>query len=262
MNLEHIFVGFDNRQTVNSTVCHQSILMHSSRPVAIVPLTLPAITAMTGFERRGLTPFTYSRFLVPWIAGYQGWAIFCDSDIVFLSDPMRLIDECQGDKLLHPMSSPAVWIRDKSGFEFERAGLMVMWCGHPAWKSVTPEAMNDPKVYPSPHKIERRGDIDGIFPPEIIGRFSEEWGVLVGYEAIDPNMEFGALHYTQGTPCHEETSSLPGHDQWYDIFSLAVSTEPWIDTMGNSVHAYRMQDGRVLPRGHADAMASMDGSPE
>ena len=32
------------------------------------------------------TEFTFSRFLVPYLQNYRGWAIFCDSDFIFLND--------------------------------------------------------------------------------------------------------------------------------------------------------------------------------
>ncbi len=32
------------------------------------------------------TEFTYSRFFTPWLAGYKGWALFCDCDFLFLGE--------------------------------------------------------------------------------------------------------------------------------------------------------------------------------
>ena len=72
-----IFVGFDDRQWISFTTLASSIYKTAKRPVAITPLILETLP----ITRRGLTPFTFSRFLVPWLCDYSGPAIFMDADI-------------------------------------------------------------------------------------------------------------------------------------------------------------------------------------
>ena len=43
-------------------------------------------------DKLASTEFTFTRFLVPALANYKGWALFCDSDIVFLKDVKELFD--------------------------------------------------------------------------------------------------------------------------------------------------------------------------
>ena len=77
-----VFVGYDPRQAVSYTALASSIVNRTSVPVAITPLVIGQLP----IARTGLTPFTYSRFLVPWLCGYVGWALFLDVDMLALGD--------------------------------------------------------------------------------------------------------------------------------------------------------------------------------
>ena len=46
-------------------------------------------------DKLASTEFTFTRFLVPALANYKGWALFCDSDIVFLKDVKELFDQAE-----------------------------------------------------------------------------------------------------------------------------------------------------------------------
>ena len=37
------------------------------------------------------TEFTYTRFLVPAIMQYKGWAIFCDCDFIFFKNVLEIL---------------------------------------------------------------------------------------------------------------------------------------------------------------------------
>ena len=66
-----IFIGYDHRQAISYNVLQFSIFRRCSKPVAITPLFLPSLP----LTRTGLTPFTYSRFLTPWLAACDGWSV-------------------------------------------------------------------------------------------------------------------------------------------------------------------------------------------
>lgn len=69
-----IFIGFDHRQWCSFTALATSIIERASQPVSIIPLILGTLP----IGRTGLTPFTYTRFLVPWLCGFKGTALFLD----------------------------------------------------------------------------------------------------------------------------------------------------------------------------------------
>ena len=73
-----VFIGYDERQPVAFHTLVQSIIANSSLPVQVTPLVLHTLPA----QRSGLTPFTFSRFLVPFLCEFQGWGIFLDIDIM------------------------------------------------------------------------------------------------------------------------------------------------------------------------------------
>src|SRR5687767_325035 len=81
-----IFIGYDPRQPVAYQVAAASIVKNSSRPAGITPLILSQLP----LKRRGLTEFTFSRFLVPYLCGYEGHALFVDADVLCLGDVAEL----------------------------------------------------------------------------------------------------------------------------------------------------------------------------
>ena len=119
------FIGFDERQRVSFTTLSASIYEHSSEPISITPLVLRTLP----ITRRGLTPFTFSRFLVPWLCGFEGKAVFLDADMLLVSDIHEAARE------IEPGHAVAVV---KSIAKFEQTSFMVFDCEHPANKSLTP----------------------------------------------------------------------------------------------------------------------------
>lgn len=43
-------------------------------------------------DKKQNTEFTYLRFLVPYLAGYKGWALFTDDDFMWRADIAELLD--------------------------------------------------------------------------------------------------------------------------------------------------------------------------
>ena len=70
-----IYIGYDSRQLVSYTVLQHSIIKRSKSNISISPLVLDNLP----IKRHGLTPFTFSRYLLPWLNKYEGWAIFLDA---------------------------------------------------------------------------------------------------------------------------------------------------------------------------------------
>ena len=127
-----IFIGYDHRQPVALNVLQFSIFRRSSKPVAITPIVLPTLP----MKRTGLTPFTYSRFLVPWLSDYQGWALFLDIDFLVLGDIAELF--ALADDRYAAMVS-------KNPKKFEWASMILFNCGHPANRVLTPDYVDDPE---------------------------------------------------------------------------------------------------------------------
>src|SRR3954454_4433898 len=87
-----IFVGFDSKEVVAYHVLAQSIVEHSSIPVALSPIVLNHLGGLFTRERNPLqsTEFSFSRFLVPHLSGYEGWSLFMDCDMLARVDIAEL----------------------------------------------------------------------------------------------------------------------------------------------------------------------------
>ncbi len=74
-----VFIGWDRREDEAYQVARHSLLRHASIPVEVFPIKLDEMVA-AGFYWRNIDPlatteFTYSRFLTPALAGYQGLGV-------------------------------------------------------------------------------------------------------------------------------------------------------------------------------------------
>ncbi|WFU48967.1 glycosyltransferase [Sinorhizobium terangae] len=88
----HIFIGFDSKEVVAYHVLCQSILEKSSIPVSFTPISLNNVERIFTRERNPLqsTEFSFSRFLVPYLSGYEGWSLFVDCDMLMRTDIAQL----------------------------------------------------------------------------------------------------------------------------------------------------------------------------
>src|SRR6185312_10016410 len=85
-----VFVGWDARQDEVFEVCKFSLERRVSIRVEVNAIRLDALRE-AGLHTRAADPlaateFTYSRFLTPALAGYAGFALYCDCDFLWLGD--------------------------------------------------------------------------------------------------------------------------------------------------------------------------------
>ena len=92
-----IFIGYDPRERAATNVLIDSLYQHSSSPLAITPLVTPQLEAQGLYRRqrdpKQSTAFSFTRFLVPYLMGYEGWAIFMDCDMLCRGDIKQLWDQ-------------------------------------------------------------------------------------------------------------------------------------------------------------------------
>lgn len=218
-----VFVGFDERQRVSFTTLATSIFETASKPVLVSPLVLRTLP----ITRRGLTPFTFSRFLVPWLCDFQGAAIFMDADMLLASDITELEQQIADETAVSVV---------RSLDQYEQTSFMLLNCAHPSHRVLTPQFIQDTEI--NLHALEWVGDSE-------VGSLDATWNQLIGYQDID--FSKGNIHYTMGIPAFPETATSPGADLWRKHASLGMSAVPWADIMGQSVHAINIE-GVKLPR--------------
>jgi hypothetical protein len=197
----------DNRQPLAWTVLASSIWQHASEPVSITPLVLNTLP----IKRHGLTEFTYSRFLVPWLCQYQGAGLFLDADMVVTGDVVELFN-------LSDMNYDVMVVQDQPRFEW--ASMMLF--SNARCRTLTPEFIENKDNNP----------LDLTWA-KAVGELPREWNACCGYVPTD-----GAklLHFTKGIPCWPETIGLAEDEVWNDAYARSVSTVTYEELMGRSIH--------------------------
>ena len=89
-----IFIGVDHRERAATNVLIDSLVAHSSAPLAITPLVTSQLQQQGLYWRsrdpKQSTDFSFSRFLVPQLMNFQGWALFLDCDMLCRADIANL----------------------------------------------------------------------------------------------------------------------------------------------------------------------------
>ena len=101
----NIYIGYDSKEDIAYRVCKHSLLKRSSKNVKVYSLKLQELVARNYYYRSidplASTEFTYSRFLVPFISNYKGWAIFCDCDFIFFEDVSKILNNIDKSKAIY-----------------------------------------------------------------------------------------------------------------------------------------------------------------
>lgn len=217
-----VFIGYDSRQPVAAQVLAHSIWKRAHKPVDIVRLDIRQLP----IQRKGLTEFTYSRYLVPYMCGYQGEALFLDADMLCLDDITLLSADVERDLDIFapPGYSTARYPVSvvKSGEQFEWPSLM--YFNNAKCRELTPDF------------IETGSPQKWVF--QNAGELPKDWNHVVPYDGTNPNARI--VHFTQGIPCFSETKGAEYGEKWREEAREAMSTVTWEEIMGQSVHKARM----------------------
>jgi hypothetical protein len=189
-------------------VLAHSIYKRASKPVAITPLVIEQLP----IKRTGLTTFTYSRYVVPYLCDYQDYAVFMDADMLCFGDVYELVNTSD------PKAAVSV-VQNKLRFEWP--SLMVF--RNDLCRDLTPEYIGNEANSPQAFKWATT-----------VGSLPSEWNILVGYDEPIPNPKL--VHFTQGLPCFPETKDCPYSAEWVAEARASMSTVTWPEIMGNSVH--------------------------
>ena len=211
-----VFVGYDKNEIAAYHVLCQSILSRSSVPVSITPLNRDNLKGIYYRERGPLesTDFSMSRFLVPYLCGYQGQAIFMDCDMLCLGDIAEL---AQYDK--HAVSVVKHDYVPKQDTKF--LGAVQTKYVKKNWSSVM--VFDNAKCHElTPYAVNCE---TGLWLHQFkwleehqIGEIPKEWNWLIDeYEGLPDNVKL--LHYTLGGPYFEAYRDCTGAQLWVDEFA-------------------------------------------
>jgi hypothetical protein len=223
-----IYIGWDRREPEAYDVAEFSLKRRASIPVSVTPIKLDELTAR-GLYTRDVDPlasteFTYSRFLTPALAGFSGWALFCDCDFLWLGDIAGLVPFTREPKAVYCVQHD---YQPKETTKMDGAvqtvyprknwsSLMLFNCDHPAVRGLTVECVNrESGAYL--HRMQWAADDD-------IGELPVDWNWLEGWNEKPAQGTPKAVHFTRGGPWFAQWQDVDYGELWraeYDALRLA-----------------------------------------
>ncbi len=212
-----VFVGYDIREDIAYQVCEYSVKKHQPQ-AEVIPLKQKELRE-SGIYTRPVDPlssteFTFTRFLVPYLSDYKGWAVFVDCDFVFTDDVKNLFDQADDNYAVMVVQHDYT---PKEGLKMDGCKQLpyprknwsstILWnCGHPSNKQITPEVVNA-QTGQYLHRFQWLQDKE-------IGNLKPEWNWLVGWYKEPQDGAPKALHYTEGGPWFKEYRRCDYHKVW------------------------------------------------
>ena len=208
-----VFVGYDPREAIAYHTCVNSIIRYASQPVAIVPIALNLFQDYKETHTDGSNHFIYTRFLVPHLMGFKGWAIFIDGDMIVRDDIMKLwnLQEVDKDVMVvkhdYQTCMPVKYLGAKNeNYPRKNWSSVILWnCNSFPNRQLTPEFVQTS----SGSFLHRFSWLDD----DRIGDLPPEWNWLP--DEYGPNLNAKLLHYTLGTPCFQEFADTPQGNEWH-----------------------------------------------
>jgi len=219
-----VFIGYDSKEKIAYHVLSESILRNSTKPVAITPIYLPNIKDDFVRERNNLssTEFSFSRFIIPHLMNYQGWALFMDCDMLMktdIADLWRLRDDkyavqvCKHDYI--PKEETKFLGQVQTKYQKKNwSSFMLMNCKK--CTTLTPEYVNKASGLEL-HQFK------WLESEELIGQLPLEWNWLVG--EYDKKEDVKNVHFTKGGPYFEKYSNSDYADEWFNVYTNMVKIE-------------------------------------
>ena len=212
------FIGYDSKEDIAYRVCKQSLLNNSTIPITVMSLKLYELISKKIYYRSidplASTEFTYSRFLVPSLMNFKGWAVFCDCDFVFLDDVAKLFENLSEDKAIycvqhdytpnekHKMDGQKQTIYPRKNW----SSFIVYNCSHHSNLKLDINLVNN-ETGSFLHQFKWLQDSE-------IGSLDERWNWLEGWTSNHNDQKPFSVHYTRGGPWFNEWQDVEFAEDW------------------------------------------------
>lgn len=222
-----VYIGFDSREQDAFEVAEDSCRRTASAPVSITPIKIEANRRWGLIDRPWRvcrnsiwdvvseapqsTEFAVTRFLTPLLA-QSGWAMFADSDTVFLRDVYEMAALADPSFALQcvkhgelPSSAPKMDGQPQTVYARKNwSSVMLFNCDHPAHLALTLETL----------RVRPGRDLHRFFwlQDEEIGDLPPEWNWLVDVVPAPANP--GIAHFTLGVPSMVDSGSQHAEIWW------------------------------------------------
>lgn len=218
-----VYVGYDPREAAAYHVFCQSVLEHASVPVAFYPLHRPLLRGFDG-QRDGTNAFIFSRYLVPYLQNFQGWAVFFDGDMVMredIADLWALRDDwdkaVQVVKHDYRTRNPRKYVGsplENDNFDYPRknwSSVMLWNCGHYANRLMTPHFVAE-----APGSLLHRFE---WLKDSQVGELPARWNLL---EREQEHPHPALIHYTCGVPGFHHYARDPWAHEWHETLLRTI----------------------------------------
>ncbi len=218
------WIGWDEREAAAWHVAAQSIIERTTVPVALKPLTLKSLSWFPN-HRDGSNAFVTSRYLIPALEDFAGWALFIDADVLLRDDLAalwRLRDDRYAVQVVkhdYRTQSRRKYVGspiENDNLDYERknwSSVMLLNCGHAAMRTLTPGYVSR-ATSQHLHRMEWLDDA-------LIGDLPVAWNHLVG--EYPRNDEARLVHYTLGVPGFGHYVDCEHSREWHQTL-LRAST--------------------------------------
>ena len=232
-----VYIGYDPREAIAFDVLAHSIRRRASIPVTIRPLVQKELRDKGLYTReRGpteSTEFSMTRFLVPALAGYKGWSLFMDCDMLCRADIGSLFALRDNDKTVMVAKHDYVpktqrKFLDQVQTRYERKNWSsLMLFNNERCRALTPAYVNAATGLEL-HRFKWVED-------GLIGALPTEWNWLVTEYDYAPAAKI--VHYTLGGPWFEPYRSCDYAAEWFaerDSSTRSREAPPLTSTKRNS----------------------------
>ena len=217
--MNKVFVGYDPREDIAYQVCKHSIARRN-KEVLVRPLVQKELREAGWYTRPvdplSSTEFTFTRFLIPELCDYKGWALFMDCDMILLTDIQELFDQAEEKyavMCVHHDYTPREGLKmdgQKQSIYPRKnwSSVMLFNCGHPSNKQINSSVVNDTNITGKYlHRFSWLKDSE-------IGELSHEWNWLTDWYKEPEDGKPKLLHYTEGGPWFENYRDCDYHKEW------------------------------------------------
>ena len=217
-NVLNVYIGYDEVEIVAYHTLSQSIIKHASGPIRISPICSKHFRKFFNRPRdkKQSNDFSFTRFLVPYLNNYDGYAIFMDCDMMLKTDIFEVFNEIDPHSAISVVQhdytpSDTVKYLNKVQYAYPRKNWssFVVWnCSHEKNRKLTPTFVESASGLEL-HRFTWLKDTE-------IGNLDVSWNWLVG-DYINPPEDVKNVHWTIGGPYFKEYSDVDYSDEWLEI---------------------------------------------
>jgi lipopolysaccharide biosynthesis glycosyltransferase len=229
-----VFIGWDDREKTAYEVCKFSLNKRTRADVKVIPLYHKELRKQGYFQRPWLTnaydgnrtdlidgkgfstEFSHTRFLIPELMKFKGWALFLDCDMIFKCDIKEIfshIDESKAVMCVKHRQNVKTGVKMDGSIQqnYSRknwSSFMLINCGHPSNRKLTKEVVNT-ATGGWMHALSWLSDNE-------IGELPNYYNWIAG--TSPGNVSPRVIHYSEGGPWFSDYQDCAFADAWYDEY--------------------------------------------